>query len=105
MRDSASSSLAAADFLSIPGVVRGASFSITVDGVAVTACAGESIAAAMCRANIATYRLTLKGAAPRGYYCGMGVCFECLVEIDGVGGLRACRTTVQPGMCIRTERT
>jgi predicted molibdopterin-dependent oxidoreductase YjgC len=105
MRDAASSSLATVDSLSIPGVVRGAPFSISVNGVAVTACAGESVAAAMCRANIAVCRLTLKGGAPRGYYCGMGVCFECLVEVDGVGGLRACCTTVQPGMYIRTEHT
>lgn len=36
---------------------------------------------------------------------GMGVCFECLVEVDGVPGLRACRTTVKPGMRVRTEST
>lgn len=93
------------DRLSIAGVSRGAPVSITFDGVAVAAWAGESIAAALCRADVTTLRRTLKTASPRGYYCGMGVCFECLVEVDGIGGLRACRTEVKGGMSVRTERT
>jgi len=91
--------------LSIAGITRGVTISITFDGNPVAACTGESLSAALCRAEIATCRLTAKAGAPRGYYCGMGVCFECLVEVDGVPGLRACRTTVKPGMRVRTEST
>lgn len=91
--------------LSIAGITRGGTISITFDGNPVAACTGESVSAALCRAEIATCRLTAKAGAPRGYYCGMGVCFERLVEVDGVPGLRACRTTVKPGMRVRTEST
>lgn len=90
---------------SIAGITRGAVISITFDGEPLSACTGESIAAALCRSNIASCRVTAKSSAPRGYYCGMGVCFECLVEVDGTPGLRACRTTVKPGMRVRTEIT
>ncbi len=93
------------DRFSIEGVSRGAPVSITFDGVALASWAGESIAAALYRADVVAFRRTLKAAEPRGYYCGMGVCFECLVEVDGVGGLRACRTAVKDGMSVRTERT
>ena len=42
-----------------------------------------------------------RGGAPRGLYCGMGVCFECLVIVDGVPNTRACMTWVRDGMEIR----
>ena len=93
------------DRLSIAGVSRGAPVSITFDGIGLVAYAGESIAAALARAGLPSSRRTLKSGAPRGYYCGMGVCFECLVEVDGIGGLRACRTAVAPGIRVLTERT
>ncbi|NKB63567.1 MAG: hypothetical protein GKR95_16110 [Gammaproteobacteria bacterium] len=38
--------------------------------------------------------------APRGPYCMMGVCFECLVEIDGKRNQQACQIEVQPGMSV-----
>lgn len=105
MHESSCADDVSSDRLSIEGVTRGPAISITFDDVALPACTGESVAAALIRANTAAFRLTSKAAAPRGYYCGMGVCFECLVEVDGVGGLRACRTTVRAGMNVRTERT
>jgi len=105
MHDGSSSRDAPVAGLSIAGITRGAPISITFDAKPVAACTGESVAAALCRADILTCRLTPKARAPRGYYCGMGVCFECLVEVDGVPGLRACRTTVKPGMRVRTEST
>jgi predicted molibdopterin-dependent oxidoreductase YjgC len=105
MRNPASSSAVSRGALDIDGVVRGTPLSVCIDGVVISACTGESISAAMCRAGLATYRITIKSSAPRGYYCGMGVCFECLVVVDGVGGQRACRTTVRDGMDIRRERT
>ena len=93
------------DPLSIQGVGRRGPVVITYEGTTLPAYAGESVAAALLRAGVTAFRRTAKMGAARGYYCGMGVCFECLVEVDGVGGLRACRTEVRMGMTVRMERT
>jgi len=47
------------------------------------------------------FRRTGNGA-PRGLFCGMGICFDCLVTVDGRPNVRACMTTVQPGMVVET---
>ena len=41
--------------------------------------------------------------APRGLYCGMGVCFECVVMVDSKPGVRSCMTKVHPGMRVKTH--
>jgi NADPH-dependent 2,4-dienoyl-CoA reductase/sulfur reductase-like enzyme len=69
--------------------------------VAVTGLAGESVAASLT----ALGRLALKqgpDGKPRGLYCGMGACGECLVSIDGERNVRACMTKLVPGMRVRT---
>ena len=65
----------------------GAAVSLTIDGVAVTARAGDSVAAALLAAGRTHCRTTPVSGAPRAPYCMMGVCFDCLVTIDGVGSL------------------
>jgi predicted molibdopterin-dependent oxidoreductase YjgC len=75
---------------------------ILVDGQPIPARAGESVAAALLAAGVQTLRHTLKSAAPRGVYCGMGVCFDCLVTIDGAANRQACLAMVQDGMRIET---
>jgi D-hydroxyproline dehydrogenase subunit gamma len=82
------------------GVRRGAQVTITVDGEPLQAHLGESVAAALMADGDAALRKTRKGAA-RGLYCGMGVCFDCLVMVDGVPNTRACMTWVRDGMDIR----
>lgn len=83
------------------GVRRGAAVTVTVDGEPVQAHLGETIAAALlAHAGSPALRTTL-GGSPRGLYCGMGVCFECLVIVDGVPNTRACVTWVRNGMEIR----
>ncbi len=47
-------------------------------------------------------RLTRKTGSPRGLFCGMGVCFDCLVRVDGRVGVRACLEPVRAGMRIET---
>jgi predicted molibdopterin-dependent oxidoreductase YjgC len=79
--------------------------SIEVDGKQVQALPGQSVAAALIQAGIWQCRLHPISGEPRGPYCGMGVCFECELEIDGMVGTRACLVTVQPGMVINTDRT
>ena len=75
---------------------------VHVDGEAVSAFAGESVAAVLLALGRQTFRHTDKHRAPRGLFCGMGVCFDCLVTIDGTENVRACMTPVQEGMVIET---
>jgi len=74
-------------------------FSVDVDGLTIAAHEGQTIAAALMAAGRRVFRHTSAGQ-PRGLYCGMGVCFECAVTVDGVAGQRACVTRVRPGMRI-----
>jgi predicted molibdopterin-dependent oxidoreductase YjgC len=74
-------------------------FNIEVDGQPVTARPGQTVAAALIAAGRRTFCHT-PGGAPRGLFCGMGVCFECLVTVDGLAAQRACITPVRPGMKI-----
>ena len=76
---------------------------IRVDGVAVPARVGESVAAAMLAAGLLRFRDAPAGGAPRGPYCMMGACFDCLVTIDGVGNRQACLETVREGMAVETQ--
>lgn len=76
---------------------------IVVDGAVVAARSGDTVAAAMLAAGLLCTRTTPITGAPRGPYCMMGVCFECLVTIDGRGSQQACLVTVAPGMRIDTQ--
>jgi len=80
------------------GVRRGQPFELLVDGRPVAAYAGETVATALLGAGQVTLRLTPKRGRPRGVLCGMGVCFDCLVTVDGVPNVRACVTYARPGM-------
>ena len=64
---------------------------------------GETVAAALTAAGITALRHTRNGD-PRGVFCGMGVCFECLVTVDGRPGQRACMTPLRDGMQVTAHR-
>ncbi len=74
---------------------------LTIDGRSVDVPADASVAAAIARLGIA-FRLSRSGQ-PREPLCGMGVCFECRVRIDGVAQVRACMTPVRDGMRVDTR--
>src|SRR5262245_2376484 len=76
----------------------------TFDDEAIEAAEGETIAVALFAAGHGTLRTTSRHEEPRGLFCNMGVCFECLVEVDGHANLRACQTIVRSGMRVRTQR-
>lgn len=76
---------------------------ITIDGTEVEASIGESVAAAVLAAHNGATRTTPVSGAPRAPYCMMGVCFECLMDIDGMPNRQACMVTVQPGMTIKRQ--
>ncbi|SEI47808.1 (2Fe-2S)-binding protein [Pseudomonas sp. NFR16] len=65
--------------------------------------AGSSVAAALLMSGITRFRGTPVSESPRAPYCMMGVCFECLVEIDGVPNRQSCLIEVVEGMRIRSQ--
>jgi predicted molibdopterin-dependent oxidoreductase YjgC len=82
--------------------VSGERVSIVIDGAAAEAFAGDTVAAALLANGIRACRNTPVSGAPRAPYCLMGVCFECLVTIDGIGNRQSCQTRVASGMRIDT---
>jgi predicted molibdopterin-dependent oxidoreductase YjgC len=86
------------------GVERGQPFEIEVDGEKIVAFEGETIGAALLAAGRDYCRSTALSGTPRAPYCMMGVCFECLVTIDGTGNRQACMVRVEEGMRIETQR-
>lgn len=78
--------------------------SLLYEDHAIPAFEGDSVAAALLAVGIASLRDTPASGAPRGPYCMMGVCFDCLVEIDGVANRQACLTAAADGMVVRRQR-
>ena len=77
---------------------------VTVDGRDVTACEGDSVAAVLLAEGVVPTRVSPVGGAGRAPYCLMGVCFECLVTVDGVGNRQGCLVPVADGMRIETQK-
>ena len=83
-------------------VERGKIIAIVINGKKVEAHIGESVATALMCEGITAMRTTVQGES-RGVFCGMGVCFDCLVVVDGIPNTRACVTWVSEGMKISTQ--
>jgi predicted molibdopterin-dependent oxidoreductase YjgC len=81
----------------------GETIAFTIDGQSAQAFSGDTVAAALLVAGIDHCRTTPISGAKRAPYCMMGVCFECLVTIDGVGNRQACLIPVRPGMRVETQ--
>jgi len=80
------------------------SVEVTIDGRTARVRAGDTVAAALLSSGILASRAADVSGAPRAPYCMMGVCFECLVTVDGVGNRQGCLVPVRPGMRIDTQR-
>ena len=76
----------------------------TFDGQELHAVEGQTVAAALLAAGRRVWRTTTRCGEPRGLFCGMGVCFDCLVQVDGRPNVRACQTLVAEGMRVETQR-
>ena len=83
---------------------QGAIVHLAVDGRPIEARAGDTVAAALLAAGIDTCRTTPVSGAPRAPYCMMGVCFDCLVTVDGVGNRQGCLVRVADGMQVAIQR-
>jgi predicted molibdopterin-dependent oxidoreductase YjgC len=90
-------------FRRLDDAAPGAAVALTIDGVPILARDGDSVAAALLAAGRADCRTTPVTGAPRGPFCLMGVCFECLVVIDGQGSRQACLVEVRDGMVVETQ--
>ena len=75
---------------------------LRVNDVGVSMPAGSMVAAAVLEAGVTTFRRSVNGEA-RGPLCGMGICFECRVTVDGVAHVRSCQTLCENGMDVRTD--
>lgn len=82
---------------------RGKKVLIVINGREVSAYEGESVASVMMVEGNVAMRTTLEGQ-PRGVFCGMGVCFDCLIVVDDIPNTRACMTWVKEGMRVATQK-
>jgi predicted molibdopterin-dependent oxidoreductase YjgC len=81
--------------LRIPWIPRGRRIKVFVNGQEVVAYQGETVLAALIAVGRRTLRKSLHHSEGRGAFCGMGVCYECLVSINGRSNQRACMTEVE----------
>ena len=75
---------------------------LTINDVPVKVPAGTMVAAAVLEAGVTTFRRSVSGEV-RGPLCGMGICFECRVSIDGIAHVRSCQTICENDMDVRTD--
>jgi len=76
---------------------------IDIEGETVRVPVGETVAAAILASGLRSCRTTPLSGEPRAPFCMMGVCFECLMEIDGIPNRQACQVQVREGMRIRRQ--
>lgn len=72
---------------------------VVVNGARVSVPAGAMVSTAVAMAGVTAYRRSVSGE-PRGPLCGMGICFECRVEVNGVAHVRSCQTLCEAGMVV-----
>ena len=73
------------------------------DGDQITAEPGQSVGAALIAAGYRSWRTTRHQGKPRGVFCGIGICFDCLVVVNGRPNQRACQTEVRDGDDVRSQ--
>ncbi|WP_411107064.1 (2Fe-2S)-binding protein [Streptomyces sp. cmx-4-9] len=88
---------------SLVGGSPAATYAVTFDGRELTAQDGQSLAAVFWTAGILSWRTTRGDSAPRGVFCGIGSCFDCLVTVNGVPNQRACLVPARPGDAVTTQ--
>ncbi len=76
---------------------------VTLNGRTIDATEGQSVGALLLEHDERITRTTRFDEKPRGMFCGIGICFDCLITINGVTNQRACLTSVENGMSIQTQ--
>ena len=82
---------------------KGEMVTFTFDGKEIQGCEGEPIAAALKAAGVMVHRYTKKEHKPRGIFCAIGRCTDCVMVVDGVPNVRTCITPLKAGMDVRTQ--
>ncbi len=82
---------------------RGKKITLKVDGESVTAFEGEFIATALIASGRRVFHYTTKQEEPRGVFCALGRCTDCVMVVDGRSNVRTCVTLARDGMVIRTQ--
>jgi predicted molibdopterin-dependent oxidoreductase YjgC len=88
----------------LPKYQRGNPFEIEVDGHKLIAHEGETVATTLLAAGIQHFHSPSdQGSEPSRLYCGMGLCLQCLITVNGIPSCRACQLLAQPGMKVETK--
>ncbi|MDO4555381.1 MAG: (2Fe-2S)-binding protein [Lachnospiraceae bacterium] len=82
---------------------KGKEVEITVDGKKISAQEGEPILSALLAAGIKVQNISAKKHEPRGYFCGIGRCTNCVMTVNGDPNVRTCITPVEAGMVVETQ--
>jgi predicted molibdopterin-dependent oxidoreductase YjgC len=83
--------------------VRNERVSFTFDGAPMAAQRGQTVAAALLAGGVTSWRVTRSGGRQRGLFCGIGACFDCLVDVNDDRCVRACLIPVHDGDRVRTS--
>lgn len=83
--------------------IAAAPIRFTFDGLPLHGRQGDSVATALLGEGVSTCRTTTVSATARGPYCLMGVCFDCLVTIDGSSNRQSCLVKLVEGMRVQTQ--
>ena len=84
-------------------VNRGEKFEFTFDGESIQAYAGETIATALVAADKMIFNTSQKHSHPCGVFCGIGLCYGCVVIVNGMPNVRACQADASPGMVVESQ--
>lgn len=82
---------------------KGSRVVFTYDGVEMEGYEGEPIAMALKAAGVEVHRFTAKRHEPRGIFCAIGRCTDCVMVVDGKPNVRTCMTPLAAGMDVRTQ--
>lgn len=91
-----------ARYRSVTGVRRGAEVTFTFNGQPFTGHEGDTIAGALMMSGVLSQRVSPRDYSRRGYYCGMGQCWECAVHITGLGVVRSCMEPLVAGIVVHS---
>ena len=75
----------------------------TFDGRLIPYRDGQTVGGALVGHGILSWRHTRREGRPRGLFCGIGICFDCLVVVDGIPNQRACLVAARPGLTVTTQ--
>ena len=84
-------------------IEKGQPVHFTFDGRDMEGYEGEPIAAALRAAGVMTHRHTVKRGEPRGIFCAIGRCTDCVMVVDGKPNVRTCMTPLTEGMRVQTQ--